>query len=161
MITELEALYQEVILDHYKRPRNWGPLAAADRQAEGHNPLCGDRITVQVAVDGEQVKDVHVQGVGCAISVASASLMSEAVRGKTLRQARALFERFHDLVTGGGGNRKDTGNGHDAEPPLGKLAVFTGVRRFPARIRCAILPWHALRAALENGHGTVSTEESA
>jgi nitrogen fixation NifU-like protein len=146
---ELRELYQEVILDHSKRPRNFGELAGANRRAEGYNPLCGDRETVFIRLEDDLLKDVGFRGVGCAISTASASMMTEAVKGKTRAQAEALFERFHDLITG-----KDGRN----EPELGKLTVFSGVREFPVRVKCATLPWHTLRAALAGAQTTVSTE---
>jgi nitrogen fixation protein NifU and related proteins len=146
---ELRELYQEVILDHSKRPRNFGELAGANRRAEGYNPLCGDRETVFIRLEDDLLKDVGFRGAGCAISTASASMMTEAVKGKTRAQAEALFERFHDLITG-----KDGRN----EPELGKLTVFSGVREFPVRVKCATLPWHTLRAALAGAETTVSTE---
>ena len=146
---ELRELYQEVILDHSKRPRNFGELAGANRRAEGYNPLCGDRETVFVRLEDDLLKDVGFRGAGCAISTASASMMTEALKGKTRAQAEALFERFHDLITG-----KDGRN----EPELGKLTVFSGVREFPIRVKCATLPWHTLRAALAGAETTVSTE---
>ena len=146
---ELRELYQEVILDHSKRPRNFGELAGANRRAEGYNPLCGDRETVFIRLEDDLLKDVGFRGAGCAISTASASMMTEVVKGKTRAQAEALFERFHDLITG-----KDGRN----EPELGKLTVFSGVREFPIRVKCATLPWHTLRAALAGAETTVSTE---
>ena len=146
---ELRELYQEVILDHSKRPRNFGELAGANRRAEGYNPLCGDRETVFIRLEDDLLKDVGFRGTGCAISTASASMMTEAVKGKTRAQAEALFERFHYLITG-----KDGRN----EPELGKLTVFSGVREFPIRVKCATLPWHTLRAALAGAETTVSTE---
>jgi nitrogen fixation NifU-like protein len=149
---ELRELYQEVILDHSRRPRNFGELAGANRRAEGYNPLCGDRETVFVLLEDDLLKDVGFRGTGCAISTASASMMTEALKGKTRAQAEALFERFHDLITG-----KDGQNGPGA-PELGKLTVFSGVREFPVRVKCATLPWHTLRAALDGAETTVSTE---
>jgi nitrogen fixation NifU-like protein len=139
-------LYQQVIVDHSKRPRNFRTLEGADRKVEGYNPLCGDRVTIYVKMDGEVVKDISFQGAGCAISTASASLLTESLKGKTLAQAEALFRSFHDLVTGL----------HPETGPLGKLAVFSGVCDYPTRVKCATLPWHTLRAALaeggKNGH---------
>ena len=149
---ELRELYQEVILDHSKRPRNFGELAGANRRAEGHNPLCGDRETVFIRLEDDLLKDVGFRGAGCAISTASASMMTEAVKGKSRAEAEALFERFHDLITGKDG-RNETG-----APELGKLTVFSGVREFPVRVKCATLPWHTLRAALAGAETTVSTE---
>jgi nitrogen fixation protein NifU and related proteins len=149
---ELRELYQEVILDHSKRPRNFGELKGANRRAEGYNPLCGDRETVFVLLEDDLLKDVGFRGTGCAISTASASMMTDALKGKTRAQAEALFERFHDLITG-----KD-GRNEPGAPELGKLAVFSGVREFPVRVKCATLPWHTLRAALAGAETTVSTE---
>ncbi|HVE66736.1 MAG TPA: SUF system NifU family Fe-S cluster assembly protein, partial [Thermoanaerobaculia bacterium] len=139
---ELRDLYQEVILDHSKRPKNFGELAGANRQAEGYNPLCGDRETVYVRLEDDVLKEVGFRGAGCAISTASASMMTESLKGRTRAQAEALFERFHDLITG------KNGGAESGAPELGKLEVFSGVREFPVRIKCATLPWHTLRAAL-------------
>jgi nitrogen fixation NifU-like protein len=149
---DLRDLYQEVILDHSKRPRNFGELAGANRHAEGYNPLCGDRETVYVRLENGVLEDVGFRGAGCAISTASASMMTDSVKGKTLAEAEALFERFHDLITGNDGMTKT------ARPDLGKLAVFSGVREFPVRVKCATLPWHTLKAALAGEDKTVSTE---
>ncbi|HTR01955.1 MAG TPA: SUF system NifU family Fe-S cluster assembly protein [Thermoanaerobaculia bacterium] len=149
MSSELRDLYQEVILDHSKRPRNFHPMSRADRQAEGYNPLCGDRETVFLDLDGDVLKDVSFQGAGCAISTASASMMTESVKGKTRAEADALFERFHALITG---------QPSAAGPDLGKLAVFSGVREYPVRVKCATLPWHTLKAALDGEKTPVSTE---
>lgn len=149
---ELRDLYQEVILDHSKRPRNFGELAGANRRAEGYNPLCGDRETVYVRLEDDVLKDVGFRGTGCAISTASASMMTESLKGKTRSEAEALFERFHDLITGSDGESKPE------RPDLGKLAVFSGVREFPIRVKCATLPWHTLKAALTGEEETVSTE---
>ena len=139
-MSDLRDLYQETILDHGKHPRNFGRPEDADHHAEGHNPLCGDRLTVWVKIEGQRILDVRFEGNGCAISVASASLMGEALRGMSVEQARRVFDAFHQLLTG-------------AEPPpaesLGKLIVFGGVREFPVRVKCATLAWHTLRAALE------------
>jgi nitrogen fixation NifU-like protein len=149
---DLRDLYQEVILDHSKRPRNFGDLAGANRRAEGYNPLCGDRETVYVRLEGDVLKDVGFRGAGCAISTASASIMTESLKGKTREEAEALFERFHDLITGADG-RTDT-----SRADLGKLTVFSGVREFPVRVKCATLPWHTMKAALAGEDRTVSTE---
>ena len=149
-MSDLRDLYQEVILDHNRSPRNFGPLEDADLQAEGYNPICGDRLTIAVKVDEGVVTDVRFQGSGCAISQASASLMTEGIKGKTLAEARALFDRFHRLVT------DQTAPVDDAA--LGKLTVFAGVRDYPARVKCAILAWHTLRAAVDDTHEAVSTE---
>ena len=149
---ELRDLYQEVILDHSKGPRNFGELAGANRRAEGYNPLCGDRETVFVRLEDDVLKEVGFRGAGCAISTASASMMTESLKGKTRAEAEALFERFRDLITGQDGENKP------GAPELGKLAVFSGVREFPVRIKCATLPWHTLKAALAGEDHTVSTE---
>ena len=151
-------LYQELILDHGRKPRNFRAMPAAPgsahggsvHRAEGHNPLCGDRVTVWVKTNADAVADVSFTGAGCAISTASASLMTDAVKGKTVEAVRALFERFHDLVTG-----KSEGEDPDE---LGKLAAFSGVSEFPMRVKCATLAWHTLLAALEDRGGAVSTE---
>jgi len=149
MMPGLDDLYQELILDHNKRPRNRGTLPHPDHTAEGYNPLCGDRVNIEVTMDGDVIADIRFDGDGCAISTASASLMSEAVKGRTLSEARALFERFHELVTSDGG---------DDDEALGKLAAFAGVGRFPARVKCATLAWHTLNAALEDKTDAVTTE---
>ena len=149
---DLRDLYQEVILDHSKRPRNFGELPGANRRADGYNPLCGDRETVYVRLENGVLEDVGFRGAGCAISTASASMMTDSLKGKTLAQAESLFERFHDLITGNDGGAKAGG------PELGKLAVFSGVREFPSRIKCATLPWHTLRAALSGAREAVTTE---
>jgi nitrogen fixation NifU-like protein len=149
---DLRDLYQEVILDHSKRPRNFGDLAGANRRAEGYNPLCGDRETVYLRLEGDVLKEVGFRGAGCAISTASASIMTESLKGKTREEAEALFERFHDLITGSDG-RTDT-----SRVDLGKLTVFSGVREFPVRVKCATLPWHTMKAALAGEDRTVSTE---
>ncbi len=149
-MSDLRELYQEVILDHYKRPRNFQKLAAANRHAEGHNPLCGDEIAVYLQMDGDVIKDISFQGAGCAISQSAASLMTTTLKGKTRAEAEELFEKFHEMVTGEGGL---------ADPmELGKLAVFCGVSEFPVRVKCASLPWHTMRAALEGKDEAVSTE---
>ena len=151
-MTDLRDLYQEVILDHNRHPRNFGPLPASNHQAEGNNPLCGDKVTVFLDLADGRIRDVAFQGAGCAISTASASLMTEALKGQTVEEARRLFHVFQDLVT--------TGAGADS-PELGKLAVFTGVREYPMRVKCATLAWHTLLAALaaeERKDQPVSTE---
>ena len=147
---DLRDLYQEDILDHNRSPRNFGPLEDADLQAEGYNPICGDRLKIAVKVDEGVVIDVRFQGSGCAISQASASLMTEGIKGKTLAEARALFDNFHRLVTDQTAPVDDTA--------LGKLTVFAGVRDYPARVKCAILAWHTLRAAVDENQEAVSTE---
>ena len=151
MSSDLRDLYQEVILDHSKKPRNFHAMPAPDRKAEGYNPLCGDRETVFLDLDGEVLKDVSFQGAGCAISTASASMMTESVKGKTRAEADALFARFHELITGKPG-------GDNGGPELGKLEVFSGVREYPVRVKCATLPWHTLKAALDGAGAPVSTE---
>ena len=149
-MTDLQDLYQELILDHGSRPRNLKKLAEANHSAEGYNPLCGDKVKVYVNLDGEVVKDISFEGAGCAISTASASIMTETLKGKTRAEADALFEMFHDLVTGQ--QRKLD------SPELGKLAVFSGVSEFPMRVKCATLSWHTLRAAIKGKEEVVSTE---
>ncbi|MGH9366231.1 MAG: Fe-S cluster assembly sulfur transfer protein SufU [Thermoanaerobaculia bacterium] len=151
---DLRDLYQEVILDHGKRPRNFRQLPDANRHAQGYNPLCGDRETVYLKLEEDVVRDVSFQGAGCAISTASASLMTESLKGKSRREVEALFEKFHDLITG---ERKAGPDG----PALGKLEVFSGVREFPVRIKCATLPWHTMKAALAGDGQTISTEDGA
>jgi nitrogen fixation NifU-like protein len=143
----LEDLYQEVILDHSKRPRNFHQMPDATRHVEGYNPLCGDKLKLFVKLNGDTVQDISFVGAGCAISTASASLMTETVKGKTRQEAVQLMERFHDLLT--------------TEKPvadLGKLEVFSGVREFPVRVKCATLAWHTLKSALTNAEEVVSTE---
>ena len=149
MFDDLRDLYQEVILDHNRRPRNFRALDEANRTQEGYNPLCGDRLTLYVKLEGDRIADVAFQGSGCAISKASASLMTEALKGKTVTEARALFDKFHDMVT----SAPD-----EAAPDLGKLSVLAGVREYPTRIKCASLAWHTLKAAVAGEQGTVSTE---
>jgi len=144
-------LYQELILDHGRRPRNHRVLAGATAKADGDNPLCGDKVTVYVAAKDGVVTDVTFVGNGCAISQASSSLMTEAVRGRTLAQIEELFGRFHDLVTGRPATDEETEN-------LGKLAAFAGVCEFPMRVKCATLAWHTLRAALAGQSNPASTE---
>jgi len=149
-MSDLGELYQQVILDHCKRPRNFRELASATCSAQGHNPLCGDRIQLFVQVDGDTIRDIGFQmpqGSGCAISKASASLMTDAVKGKPVKDAETMFEAFRDMLAGG------------ANAP-GKLAAFSGVRAFPSRIKCANLAWHALHAALQNRAEPVTTESA-
>ncbi len=141
-----EALYQEIILEHNRKPRNFRAMEDADRRIEGKNPLCGDRITLWLKLDGDRVADVSFQGEGCAISKASASLMTAAVKGKTVAEAEELFARFRDLVTG-----RLAPN--DAKASLGSLIALGGVARFPSRVKCASMPWHALHAALAGESG--------
>ena len=152
MTAELGELYQEVILEHSKAPRNFRRPTSANHEAEGYNPLCGDRCTVYIDMDGDKINEIGFQGSGCAISRASASMMTQMVKGKTKAEAVKLFEQFHDLVTG-----KD--EAAKAEE-LGKMAVFSGVSKFPARVKCATLAWHTLQSALEDEkkQEAVSTE---
>ena len=146
---DLADLYQQLILDHNRSPRNHRRLDDAVRRSEGYNPLCGDRVTVYLALDGEVISDVAFEGAGCAISTAAASLMTEAVKGMSLSEATALFERFRELVTGGA---------KPGDEPLGKLDAFAGVRNYPARVKCATLAWHTLKAAINAEHEVVTTE---
>lgn len=153
-MNELRDLYQEVILDHNREPRNFHAMHGATLRAEGYNPLCGDKVTVYLEVEDGVVKDASFQGSGCAISTASASLMTEAVRGKPLAEVEQLFERVHVLLTGG----DDAAGAAAADSQrLGKLVVFSGVREFPMRVKCATLAWHTLHAAMQ-GEEQVSTE---
>jgi nitrogen fixation NifU-like protein len=148
MSENLQDLYQQVILDHNKRPRNFRTIEGG-RHAEGYNPLCGDRLTVYLRLENGRIIDVSFEGSGCAISRASASLMTDSVKGKTVGEAEALFERFHEMITKAPDEPVDD---------LGKLSVFSGVRQFPLRVKCASLPWHALRAAVDAHDEVVSTE---
>lgn len=150
-MSDLRELYQEVILDHNRRPRNFRVIDAPSRVARGHNPLCGDRLTLYLQLDGERIADVAFEGSGCAISKASASLMTDALKGRTVAEAEALFERFHQLVTTPPDEPADIDG-------LGKLAVFAGVRDYPARVKCASLAWHTLKAAVERPDEVASTE---
>jgi nitrogen fixation NifU-like protein len=148
MSDELSELYQEVILDHSRTPRNFRKLEGANRVAEGRNPICGDHYTVYLKLDGDRISEVTFQGSGCAISKASASIMTEELKGKTKAEAEKIFRQFHDLImTGAGGG-----------PETGKLAVMAGVHKFPARVKCAILAWHAIEACLEGKKDPISTE---
>jgi nitrogen fixation NifU-like protein len=149
-MTDLQDLYQELILDHGRRPRNLRPLAGPSRSAEGYNPLCGDKVKVYVKLDGDTVSDISFEGAGCAISTASASIMTETLKGKTRAEAEELFQTFHDLVTGQKAQLE--------APELGKLAVFSGVSEFPIRVKCATLSWHTFRAALNGADEVISTE---
>jgi len=150
-MAELGELYQELILEHARAPRNYRELASAHHKAEGFNPLCGDRFTVYVQIEGDTIRDIAFQGSGCAISKASASMMTQSVKGKTEREAEELFVRFHNLVTG-------RNSAEDDDAGLGKLSVFSGVAQFPVRVKCATLAWHTLRAALQGSQTAVSTE---
>ena len=146
---DLKDLYRDVILDHNRKPRNFGALTDADAQADGHNPLCGDRLTVWVRLDGQRIADIRFEGKGCAISTASASLMTEAVKGKDKAAIKALYEQVHTLLT----HQQAT-----ADASLGKLAALAGVSEFPARVKCATLCWHTLNAALDRSADAVTTE---
>ncbi len=148
---ELGDLYQEVILEHSKAPRNFRKPATANHHAEGFNPLCGDKCSVYLDVENGAIKDIGFQGSGCAISRASASMMTQILKGKSTKEAAKLFEEFHDLVTGDPEAMKNAAD-------LGKLAAFGGVSKFPARVKCATLAWHTLQSALEDKSETVSTE---
>lgn len=150
-MTDLRDLYQQIILDHNRRPRNFRKLDDANRQAEGNNPLCGDVLTVFVRVEDDTIADIGFQGSGCAISQASASLMTEAVKGKSCEEANRLVRAFRSMVTALNDTEED-------RKALGKLAALGGVRQFPARVKCANLPWHALHAALERSRESATTE---
>ena len=150
-MSDLSDLYQEVILDHNRRPRNWGTLADATRKAEGYNPLCGDRLTLHVKIDGDTLTAISFEGSGCAISKASASLMTDAVKGRTLTEALDLFDRVHDMLTTPIDQPVDEGS-------VGKLAVLSGVREFPTRVKCASLAWHTLKSAITNPGEVARTE---
>ena len=147
-MSDLSDLYQELILDHNRRPRNWGTLEGGNREAKGHNPLCGDRLTVFLKLADDRIEDIRFEGSGCAISKASASLMTEAVKGRTRAEAAELFHAVHGMLTGGPADAAR----------LGKLAALAGVREFPARVKCASLAWHTLNAALAGDGAPVTTE---
>jgi len=150
-MSDLRSLYQEIILDHNKNPRNFGLMGDANRVIEGYNPLCGDRYTIYLKLHEDIIEDIRFSGAGCAISKASASVMTTVLKGKSIKDAEALFERFHTLVT------KESKGFEDAES-LGKLAAFAGVSEFPARVKCAILAWHSMKGALRSNTKSVSTE---
>ncbi|NLX12390.1 MAG: SUF system NifU family Fe-S cluster assembly protein [Phycisphaerales bacterium] len=150
-MSAINDLYQELIRDHSRRPRNHRPLPEADHSAEGHNPLCGDHVTIHLKLADGIVREATFEGTGCAISTASASLMTEAIKGQTLEQAKALFRKFHNLVTGEARETSDS-------PNLGKLEVFSGVCQYPMRVKCATLAWHTMEVALENEAQPVTTE---
>ena len=150
-MSELTDLYQEVILDHNRRPRNWGALPDANRHADGYNPLCGDRLSLHLKVDGDKLAGVSFQGSGCAISKASASLMTDAIKGRSVDEAMNLFDRVHLMLTTPIDKPVD-------ESAVGKLAVLAGVREFPTRVKCASLAWHTLKAALSGSEDAVKTE---
>ncbi len=148
-MSEIRDLYQELIVEHSKKPRNFGKLEGADHTATGYNPLCGDKVTVYLMVEGDQVREIRWEGSGCAISTASASLMTERSKKKPRSETDALFAIFHKLVTGGSLSE-------DEAAQLGKLAVFSGVKEFPVRVKCATLAWHTMRAALEGTQSVTS-----
>ena len=150
-MSDLRDLYQEVILDHGRRPRNFRAMEDASSQLEGFNPLCGDRLTLYLKIEDDRVTDISFEGAGCAISMASASLLSETLVGKTTAEAEVVFQSFHEMLTGERGQPFD-------EKVLGKLAVFAGVCEFPTRVKCATLAWHTLNGALKGDHGKVTTE---
>jgi nitrogen fixation NifU-like protein len=152
MTTELSDLYQELILDHYRRPRNRGKLDDANCTAEGDNPLCGDHVNIFVKVKDGKIEDITFEGSGCAISTASASIMTETLKGKTLEEAKQIFKTVHRMLTG------EQGEFHE-DPKLGKLEVFSGVCQYPARVKCATLAWHTVDAALNQESDVVTTEE--
>jgi len=162
-MSDLRDLYQDVILEHSKTPRNYREMPAANRKAEGFNPLCGDRFTVYVTVESDVIRDISFQGSGCAISKSSASMMTQSLKGKTVGEAEKLFGRFHDLVTGhfkdhSSGNASASVPDNGNQPELGKLTVFSGVSEYPVRVKCATLAWHTLQAALEGTQEPISTE---
>jgi nitrogen fixation protein NifU and related proteins len=149
-MSDLREIYQQLILDHNKNPRNFRVIETAQRVADGNNPLCGDRVTLYVYLDGDKIADIAFQGSGCAISKASASLMTDVLKGKTIEEADTLFQDFQNMVTH-----------KDSEPDIqkmGKLAVFSGIRDYPTRVKCATLPWHAAHAALHNHQDPITTE---
>jgi nitrogen fixation protein NifU and related proteins len=150
-MSDLTDLYQEVILDHNRRPRNWGALPDATQNADGFNPLCGDRLTLHLKIEGDRITAVAFEGSGCAISKASASLMTDAVKGRTIREALDLFDRVHVMLTTPIGTPVD-------DSQVGKLAVLSGVREFPARVKCASLAWHTLKSAITNPSEVARTE---
>ena len=150
-MSDLSELYQEIVLDHNSRPRNFRKVDHADRVSEGYNPICGDRVTLSIALEGDRIKDIGFEGTGCAISRASTSMMTEAVKGKRLDEVRHLFEMFHHQVTG------DDDSAVDPDE-LGDLEAFAGIRDYPSRVKCVSLSWHTLRSALEGADDTASTE---
>jgi nitrogen fixation NifU-like protein len=150
-MSDLRDLYQELILDHTKKPRNFRKIEGAGSKADGHNPLCGDKITVFLILDKGIVSDISFYGSGCAISMASASMMTESLKGKTIAEVKTMFECFHELLTG-------HSDGPEDPESLGKLVVFSGVKEFPVRVKCATLAWHTMNAALEHQEDLVSTE---
>jgi len=150
-MSELDDLYQEVILDHNRSPRNFRVMESANRKAEGYNPLCGDHVTVYLKLEDGVIRDISFEGSGCAISKASASLMTAELKGKTEAQAKELFDNVHRMLTG-------EANGHDGGKGVGKLAILSGVCKFPARVKCASLAWHTVNSALKGSEGVATTE---
>lgn len=148
MFNDLDDLYQQVILDHSRSPRNYGPLPGAERHAQGRNPLCGDQVTVHVKLDGDRIEDIRFEGTGCAIAKASASVMTTTLKGKTRQEAAEMFHNFQELIKNGGPGGE----------LIGKLGVFAGVHKYPSRVKCAILCWHAVMAALKGEGALVTTE---
>jgi nitrogen fixation NifU-like protein len=148
-MSELNDLYQEVILDHSRHPHNYGAMADATRRAEGYNPLCGDQLTLYLKLDGDRIQDIRFEGHGCAISKSSASVMTDIVKGKSKTEAAALFEKFRQLVMDPAAVKIDESD---------KMSIFSGISEFPTRVKCAVLGWHTLRSALENKDGKISTE---
>ncbi len=148
---DLSELYHDIIFDHNRKPRNFRKIQGANRMAEGHNPLCGDQITIYLNLDGEVIRDISFQGLGCAISKASASMMTDSVKGKTMAEAKVLFDKVHKMLIGETGTRSDLNE-------IGELAALSGVCNFPNRVKCASLAWHTLRAALKGDETVVSTE---
>lgn len=151
-MSDLRDLYQEVIIDHSKHPRNFHVLKTANRKGEGYNPLCGDKLTLYLELEGTLIKDISFKGSGCAISTASVSMLTETLKGKTIEQATHLFEEFYYLVTGNGNFSREQSH-------LDKLVIFEGVKQFPSRIKCATLCWHTLKAALDKKNEEVNTED--
>lgn len=152
-MSDIQEIYQQVVLDHNKSPRNFRKMEHPDKTAQGYNPLCGDQLCVYVTLDNDTIADVSFLGKGCAICMASASIMTESLKGKTNGDAEALFDRFHKLLT-----EDSVAIDLDGEPKLGKLKAFAGVREFPVRVKCATLPWHTFHAALHNSSDAVTTE---
>jgi len=155
-MTDLEELYQDMIMEHNRKPRNFRLLEGADRSADGFNPFCGDTISLHLILDGDQVADIAFQGSGCAISRASASMLTESVKGKSLAEAEQLFDAFHEMLTQGPADEPD--HEHDDDDILGDLGMLSGVSAFPTRVKCATLSWNTLKAALQGDKETVRTE---
>lgn len=148
-MSDLQELYQEVILDHNQNPRNFGPLSDANKSADGHNTVCGDQLHVDISIENNTINNIHFSGQGCAISRASASIMTDIIKGKTVDEALAFFESFHDFITK---------NKNSTNIDLEKLKVFEGVKAYPMRVKCAMLAWHTMKSALKDNKKTISTE---